>query len=294
MKRNLLSLMLLFLISFSLAACSKAATESPTPTATEIPVTPTATPVPMALIVNDEGITLEEYQADLARLQKAQSALNSTTSAEDQKNQVIENFTDMLLLEQAAKKSGYTVDDATLQGRIDDLATKKGGAEALASWESTNGYTADSFKTAELREIYAIYQRDQIINAVPETADQVHARQILVQDEANAESLLAELKASKDFATLAATVDPTTGGDLGWFPKGYLTEPAVGDAAFALEAGQFSDIIQTELGYHIVYVIERDANHPLSVGARKTLQQNAIAQWLKDQKAAAQIQVLVQ
>lgn len=286
--------MLLFLISSSLAACSNPATEAPTPTVTEVPATPTATPVPMALTVNDEGISLEEYQADLVRLQKAQSAQNSTASAEEQKNQVIENFTDLLLLEQAAKKSGYSVDNATLQGRIDDLATKKGGAEALASWESANGYTADSFKSALLREIYADYQRDQIINAVPETADQVHARQILVQDEANAESLLAELKAGKDFATIAATVDPTTGGDLGWFPKGYLTESAVEDSAFTLEAGQFSDIIQTELGYHIIYVIERDANHPLSVGARRTLQENAVVQWLKDQKAAAQIQVLVQ
>ena len=173
----------------------------------------------MALTVNGEGISLEEYQADLSRLQKAQSDQNSTASAEEQKNQVIDNFTDLLLLEQAAKKSGYSVDDAALQGRIDALATSMGSADALAAWESANGYTADSFKSALLREIYADYQRDQIINAVPETADQVHARQILVQDEANAESLLAELKAGKDFATLAATEDPTTGGDLGWFPK---------------------------------------------------------------------------
>jgi peptidyl-prolyl cis-trans isomerase C len=248
----------------------------------------------MALTVNGEGISLEEYQADLSRLQKAQSDQNTTASAEEQKNQVIDNFTDLLLLEQAAKKGGYSVDDATLQGRIDALATSMGSADALTAWESSNGYTADSFKTALLREIYADYQRDQIINAVPETADQVHARQILVQDEANAESLLAELKAGKDFATLAVTVDPTTGGDLGWFPKGYLTESAVEDAAFSLEAGQFSDVIQTELGYHIIYVIEKDASHPLSVGARRTLQQNTLTQWLKDQKAAAQIQVLIQ
>jgi len=286
--------MILILISSSLAACSNPATEAPTPTVTEVPVTPTATAVPMALTVNGEGISLEEYQADISRLQKAQSDQNTTASAEEQKNQVIDNFTDLLLLEQAAKKGGYSVDDATLQGRIDALATSMGSADSLTAWESANGYTTDSFKTALLREIYADYQRDQIINAVPETADQVHARQILVQDEANAESLLAELKAGKDFATLAVTVDPTTGGDLGWFPKGYLTESAVEDAAFSLEAGQFSDIIQTELGYHIIYVIEKDASHPLSVGARRTLQQNTLTQWLKDQKAAAQIQVLIQ
>ena len=98
----------------------------------------------------------------------------------------------------------------------------------------------------------------------------------------------------KDFATLASTLDPTTGGDLGWFPKGYLTQTAVEEAAFALEPGSYSDIIQTELGYHIIYVIERDASHKLSVDARRTLQENALSQWLSDQKAAAQIQILVQ
>lgn len=293
MKRISIPFVFLILI-ISLSACNGAGTAAPTETSTTVPSTPTPTELPMALMVNGEGITLEEYQADLTRLQNTQSNLNSASSADEQKNQIIENFTDLLLLEQAAKKGGYAVDDATLQARVDSLATSMGSTDALAAWESANGYTDASFKTALLREIYADYERDQIINAVPETADQVHARQILVQDEANAETLLAELKAGKDFATLASTVDPTTGGDLGWFPKGYLTQSAVEDAAFSLEVGKFSDIVKSDLGYHIIYVIERDANHPLSVDARRTLQENALNQWFTDQKAAAQIQVIVQ
>lgn len=293
MKRIFTPIIFLIII-ISLAACNGAGSTPPTETPTAIPSTPTPTEVPMALTVNGEGITVEEFQADLTRLQNTQSNLNSTSSAEEQKSQIVENFTDLLLLEQAAKKGGYSVDDATLQARIDALATSMGSTDALTAWESANGYTDESFKAALLREIYADYERDQIINAVPETADQVHARQILVQDEANAETLLAELKAGKDFATLASTVDPTTGGDLGWFPKGYLTQSAVEDAAFSLEVGSFSDIIKSDLGYHIIYVIERDVNHALSVDARRTLQENALNQWLTDQKAAAQIQVLIQ
>ena len=235
-----------------------------------------------------------EYQAELTRLQTSQSNLGTTASADEQRDRVIENFTDLLLLEQAAQKSGYTVDDAALKSRLDSLATSMGGADVLSAWETTNGYTADTFQTALKREIYADYQRDQIINSVPETADQVHARQILVQDKVNADSLLAQLKAGKDFATLASTLDPTTGGDLGWFPQGYLTQSAVEQAAFSLEPGQYSDIIQSDLGYHIIFVIERDANHLLSVDARRTLQENKLSQWLKDQKAASQIQVVVQ
>ena len=208
MKRNPLSITILLTLCVALSACNSATPVPPTPSATLVPSTPTATEEPMALKVNDEGITMVEYQAELTRLQTSQSNLGTSATADEQRNRVIENFTDLLLLEQAAQKSGYTVDDATLKSRLDSLATSMGGADALSAWETTNGYTAETFQTALKREIYADYQRDQIINSVPETADQVHARQILVQDKVNADSLLAQLKAGKDFATLASTLDP--------------------------------------------------------------------------------------
>ena len=294
MKRIATLLLIALIASIMLVACNNA-TYSPTstPTSTIISSTSTPTEAPMALKVNGDGITLVEYQADLVRLQKAQSDLSETATPEQQRDQVIQNFTDQLLLEQAAQKGGYSVDDATVQARVDDLATSLGGADKLASWETTNGYTDDSFKISLKREIYADWQRDQIINSVPETADQVHALQILVQDLANANSLLAQLKSGADFATLASTLDPTTGGDLGWFPQGYLTQPNVEAAAFALQPGQYSDVIKSDLGYHIIYVVERDANHPLSVDARRTLQEKTLNNWLQTQKAADQIQVLV-
>jgi peptidyl-prolyl cis-trans isomerase C len=248
----------------------------------------------MALKVNGEGITVTEYQAELTRLQHSQSDLGTTASLQDQSKRVIENFTDELLLEQAAVKGGFTVEDATLQSRVDALATNMGGADKLSVWETANGYTDDTFKVAEKREIYSDWERDQIINAVPETADQVHALQLLVQDQVNAEGLLSQLKAGKDFATLAATIDPTTGGDLGWFPQGYLTQSDVETAAFALQPGQYSDIIKSDLGYHIIYVVTRDANHPLSVDARRTLQEKKLADWLQNAKSSAQIEETVQ
>jgi peptidyl-prolyl cis-trans isomerase C len=289
MKRN--QIFSLFVVStlIILAGCNGiGAQPTPTATATTIP-TPTATELPMALKVNDEGIPVTEYQADLTRLQQAQSAQGITASAEDQSNQVIENFTDQLLLAEAATQGGFTLDDATLQSRIDALVSKLGGAEKFSAWESSNGYTDESFRAALSLEIRADWERDQIINSVPETADQVHALQILVQDMVNAQSLLTQLKNGADFATLASTLDPTTGGDLGWFPQGYLTQPDVETAAFALQPGQYSDVIKSDLGYHIIYVVERDANHPLSVDARRALQEAKLKQWLADQKTSATI-----
>ena len=294
MKRFSSFIILFIFIVIVLSGCNGASLNQPTSTPTLLPSTPTPTELPMALQVNNEGITLTEYQADLARLQKADTDQASTSTPEQQRDRVIENFTDQLLLEQAAQKANYSVDDATLKTRIDALATSLGGSDKLISWKTTNGYSDETFKIALQREIMADWQRDQIIDAVPQTADQVHARQILLQDQANAASILTQLKAGKDFATLASQLDATTGGDLGWFPQGYLTTPEVEAAAFALQPGQYSDIIKSDLGYHIIYVIEREANHPLSVDARRTLQETKLNEWLKAQKSTAQIKVLVQ
>ena len=44
--------------------------------------TPTATPIPLAVSVNGEGITIPEFEAELARYQQAQTALGNTVSLE--------------------------------------------------------------------------------------------------------------------------------------------------------------------------------------------------------------------
>ena len=291
MKRYLFPILMMLIM---LTACNKATptaapTETPTPT---LPATPTS--LPMALRVNGEGILLSDYQAELGRLQQAQTELAQVTTPEEQRDRVINNYVDQLLLAQAAGQNNFSVDDATLQARIDKLTSDVGGADKLAAWQSANGYTPDSFKSALRLEILATWQRDQIINAVPTTAEQIHALQILFQDEANSQDALQKLKDGTKFADLALTYNPTTGGDLGWFAAGTLTQPEVDAAAFALQPGEYSDVIKSAIGYHIIYVIDRDPQHPLSVDGRRILQEAALTKWLEAARAASSIEILVQ
>jgi peptidyl-prolyl cis-trans isomerase C len=292
-KKTLRAVLLLLLITCT--SCLTRTTATPTalqPAITATPEPPTATPVPLAAKVNGEGIWLEEYDASLAQLKQAAKD-NGTTYTDDQmKQMVLDDLVAQTLLAQKAYQDGFSLDQAALDAHINDLAAPMGGAEALKNWIVQNGYTEVGFQQTMKKDLAADFEKKIIISKIGETADQVHARQILVTSESRANQIIAEL-AGSDFATIAYQYDPLTGGDLGWFPQGYLTQPKIEEAAFALQPGQFSGVIQTELGYHIVYVIERDAAHPLTADARNVLQHIALQNWVKAQRVASTIEILL-
>lgn len=262
-----------------------------TPTATPLP--PTPTPVPNAALVNNEGITLAEYESELQRLQAALKENNQEMPAAEQKQKVLDELINQVLLAQSAAQSGIKLDDATLQQRLDSLATSLGGAQALEEWQKKNFYTDTTFRTALRRSIAAALMRDNIINAVPKEAEQVLARQILVFDQNTADRFYKLLEAGANFATLAYQVDAETGGDLGWFPRGYLVLPEIEKVTFTLEPGKYSKVTKTEYGFHIVQVIEHHQSRPLSVNAYRAAQRTALENWLKNAREKSQIKILV-
>ena len=90
--------------------------------------------------------------------------------------------------------------------------------------------------------------------------DEVHARQILVDDLKLAEGIRVKALAGENFAALAQehSIAPEgkRGGDLGWFQRGIMPK-AFDEACFPLPTGEISPIVKTEFGYHIFKVIER-------------------------------------
>jgi peptidyl-prolyl cis-trans isomerase C len=298
-------LFFLFLLLFTLAGCraqtvtpivtgGESATPAPagasdTPAAPAETPTATPTPVPAALRVNGEEVPLSEYAASLAQLEQARPDLDPAA----RRDQVIADLTDQTLLAQAASQSGFSLDDAALQARVDALAGQMGGAEALEAWQAQMGYTGESFRGALRRAAAAAWMRDQILAAVPVEAEQVRARQIVTRTEEGAQTVLQQANAAgTNFAALAAGYDLATRGDLYWFPRGYLNEPAVEEAAFALQPGEISGIIKSGIGYHILQVVSKEVR-PLSADARLVLQRKALAAWLAEHRQSAQVDVIV-
>lgn len=271
-------------------------TQTPTPLLTktgsapsEIPAAPTSTPVPLAARVNQEGISLSEYQAELARYQAA----IGTELATEQQDQVMNNLVDQYLLAQAAPQAGYQENEAAVTERMDKIISELGSEEIFNEWMATNGYSLETFRKDLARAMAADWMRDQVISQVPQTADQVHIRQILLYNSDQAEKVLAQLKAGSEFNALAAQYDPVTYGDLGWFPHGYLLDEKVEAAAFNLEVGKYSEVIESPAGFHILQLIERDAQHPLEPGARLAMQVKALEKWLQEHRSESQIEILV-
>jgi parvulin-like peptidyl-prolyl isomerase len=245
--------------------------------------------VPAAATVNGEVIPAAEFQAQVGQYKSAQTALGKTVTEEQASKAVLEDLIAQVLLAQGARAAGFDLSESGLQSRLQALASEVGGADKLSAWESAHGYTEASFPVTLKRAVEAATMRDKVVSAVPKTADQVHVQQILLFDEAGATSVLRQLQGGADFGSLALYYDPQTHGELGWFPKGYVLEPKIEQAAFALQVGQVSDVIQTQAGFHIIKVLARDPQHPLSPEAYLALQELALKDWVAKQRAAAKV-----
>jgi parvulin-like peptidyl-prolyl isomerase len=99
--------------------------------------------------------------------------------------------------------------------------------------------------------------------------EQVRARHVLAKADAGAdeptraaargkaEQAHRRALAGEDFAALAKELSDDAsaaeGGDLGFFEKGRMV-PAFADAAFALQPGEISAVVETQFGYHVIKV----------------------------------------
>lgn len=93
------------------------------------------------------------------------------------------------------------------------------------------------------------------------TEEEIRASHILVETEEEAQAVLDQLTTGADFAALARerskdTGSAAKGGDLDWFGRGAMV-PEFENAAFALQVGETSGIVQSQFGFHVIRVTDR-------------------------------------
>lgn len=260
----------------------------------------------MAARVNGRPVYLSDYERELTRYQAslvAQGTDPNNPEGEEALAQARSWILDVMieekLIEQAAEEAGVIVSEEAVDEEMSAMIEESGGEEAflarLAEWQ----YTREEFREKTRQGLIGREMTDYVTEKVPQKAEHVHARHILVDTLEEARGLHAQLEAGADFAALAKahsqdTSTRETGGDLGFFPQGILMAPEVEEAAFELQPGQFSDVITSELGYHIVQVVERDPDRTLNPENLRLLREQAVQTWLQGLWAQAEIKRFVE
>jgi peptidyl-prolyl cis-trans isomerase C len=225
----------------------------------------------MAFFMDQTGMKPPSEQADYLRKQAAASLLQ------------------VELLAEAAEQDKISVTPADVDADLNQAAQRLGSMEKLNAALQAVSLPQDYFKKQLERNLLVNKYLQKIRDLQPEVTDEemqkfykenedkfenperVKASHILVkvdsaakpEDRAAArqktEAVLKRLKAGEDFAAVAKQVSdcPSAqqGGDLGYFAKGQMVQPFE-QAAFSLEPGKLSGIVETQFGYHIIKVAD--------------------------------------
>jgi peptidyl-prolyl cis-trans isomerase C len=133
------------------------------------------------------------------------------------------------------------------------------------------------------------------------TDSEADPNQVKAEAKAKIQGLLEQIKGGADFAELAkANSDcpsAARGGDLDFFPRGKMVPPFE-KAAFELEVGKVSDIVETRFGYHIIKVTDHkdasttsfeQAKNSLIIQLTQQKQAEIANKYIESLKAAANI-----
>lgn len=129
--------------------------------------------------------------------------------------------------------------------------------------------------------------------------EEVHARHILLETEAEAKEVIKELQGGADFAELAKARSKgpsgAEGGDLGYFAEGQMV-PAFSDASFAMKSGEVSKKpVQTQFGWHVIKIEGRRTVQPptleeMEPELRMTLSREIGSAFLKELRKSAEVE----
>ena len=264
--------------------------------AAQAPAPQPAKPVPAQLPdvlarVNGESITKGDFERAVASIE----ARAGGPVPPDQRDQIFRSILDQVvgykLLVQESHSRKVDATDAEVDARVQQIQGQFPNEGAFKEMLTTRQTTLEQLRT-DLRQDLAVQKMieaevapksvvkpEQLADFYAKNPDQfkqperVRASHILIgvprgadaaakaEARAKAEQVLKDIKAGKDFAALAKehSQDPgsaVNGGDLGFFQPGQMVGP-FNDAAFSLAPGSVSELVETEFGFHIIKVAEK-------------------------------------
>jgi peptidyl-prolyl cis-trans isomerase C len=288
-----------------------------------------------AVTVNGRMVTNREIAQEEGRLMQQLGGRVDPQQMGEMKamvrQQAMNNIISRILLEGAIEEKGITVTPEEVETRLAEVRSSLGSEQEFSDRLAMMGITEDLFveemgtamkvdkllaesgKVAELSDadLKSYYDENP---ARFNQQERVKASHILIKVEENdtgaekeekrreADNLVAQLKAGGDFAELAGAhswcPSKQKGGDLGFFQRGQMVKPFE-DAAFNLGVGELSGVVETQFGYHIIKVTDREEARSIGFEEAKPgiaafmegqLKQQAMTALVEDLRAAATIE----
>ncbi|MDM7916041.1 MAG: peptidylprolyl isomerase [Candidatus Eisenbacteria bacterium] len=279
-------ILLALALSFGCGKSDKGAEKAGAGSSTE-PISGDSTKV--VATVGDEPIVLGEVNQVVSLWRQGGMPGTETMSERQLQDRAIDNLIDQHVLFQAATAAGKVPTDDQVEQIVQSLRGQFPTPEAFQQAMQQRGMNEKTLRV-NIRTDMAI--RQYLMSEVPDTIqltpadaqkyyaehpeqfEQVHASHILIRADSTmseearrqaretAASLLARIRAGEDFAAIARassqdSLSARQGGDLGTFGHGQLN-PTFEQAAFSLEPGQVSEVVETSIGFHIIRVEEKN------------------------------------
>jgi peptidyl-prolyl cis-trans isomerase C len=334
-----LFVLLVVAVTVALAGCSKEETKEPAgevagQAAGQMAEKLDPADQTLALTVNGVEITNGQIAEEVARLSRQFGGMDPQQAAQMQgalNQQATENVITRILLQQQVEEEGIEVTQDEIDARMAEIRANLGSEEELSNRLAMMGMTVEMLED----EMWTGLAVEKLINEhapVAEVTDtdvsayydenpgqfqqpeRIKASHILIKSDPNdsdamkklaleeAESVAAKLREGESFAQLAreysACPSSQKGGDLGFFQRGQMVKPFE-DAAFALDVGEVSGVVETQFGYHIIKVTDREEGRTIPLdevkGQVKTMldgrrQQEAMKTYTDQLRASADIQ----
>ncbi|AOY75507.1 peptidylprolyl isomerase [Clostridium formicaceticum] len=236
-------------------------------------------------VVNGNSISMGEFEKTLALQRMSYEAQfgaeiliqdmgTGVTLLESIKKQLLDKIVSDEVLIQEARKNNITATEEEIQAAYEPYLVFKDQNESFQQFAEENNIDEAYMKQQIEKDIILHKYRDFFIEnlEIAEEAaeayyndnpaffiqEEVSARHILVEELDTAKEVLQKIEEGEDFIALAAqySTEPGAaerGGDLGYFGRGEMVTEFE-EAAFALEPGEVSDIVETRFGYHIILV----------------------------------------
>lgn len=133
----------------------------------------------------------------------------------------------------------------------------------------------------------------QIINSVPQRAEQARVQHILVATEDLANQTYEQVTSGASFdevakSTSTDTITAPTGGKLGWITRDQMPE-AFTEVAFSTEPGQTAEPVKTEYGWHIIKVNDKADDRPMTEAQYSLAKNEAVMNWIEQQREQTDI-----